>query len=303
MLAASGDPRQSYREIIRSLKRSPLVIRDPESGDRFELTYATLVGVLLGDLYGPEAGLFVDLDLSFVLELLRAPAERRGAAQTERARSWLVERLRAQQAEREAAANTRAQQAKAFGYAFPYDNSIEATLSVLCTDGLNPVEARRWRGYADAADRRAPDFGRLWAWNSAPCARRTWTARDEDRYRGPFTRRTGNPVLVVGNYWDPATNYFGAVRVARLLPNSRLLSSDNWGHTAYGTSACVTRAINRYLLYKTLPDRGTVCEGAVQPFTEPLPGPEPGPPPARVADPNRGLPPVVPPVPGAVPRT
>ena len=45
------------------------------------------------------------------------------------------------------------------------------------------------------------------------------------------------PVLVVGNYWDPATRYEGAVRVSRLLPSSRLLSSDSWGHTAYGTSA------------------------------------------------------------------
>lgn len=31
-------------------------------------------------------------------------------------------------------------------------------------------------------------------------------------YTGPFTRRTGSPVLVVGNFWDPATNDVGDVQ-------------------------------------------------------------------------------------------
>ena len=36
-----------------------------------------------------------------------------------------------------------------------------------------------------------------------------------------------------------------AVSTAALLPESRLLSSDSWGHTAYGTSACVPRTTPR----------------------------------------------------------
>ncbi len=127
-------------------------------------------------------------------------------------------------------------------YEFPYDNSFETFQTVLCTDGINPRNAGNWPTYADAADRNAPDFGRLWTWASSPCASNTWTVRDEDAYAGPFTHCTVNPLLVVGNYWDPATNYDGAVKAASLLPNSRLLSSDSWGHTAYGTSACVTDA-------------------------------------------------------------
>ncbi|MGL5850373.1 MAG: alpha/beta hydrolase, partial [Phycicoccus sp.] len=128
----------------------------------------------------------------------------------------------------------------------------------------------------------------------------TWTVRDEDSYRGPFTRRTVNPVLVVGNLYDPATNYSGAERAADLLPNSRLLSSDSWGHTAYGTSECVTVAMERYLLTRALPAAGTRCVGDVQPFTEPLGDDEPS---QRRATGGRELPPVVPPLPGSVPRT
>jgi hypothetical protein len=117
------------------------------------------------------------------------------------------------------------------------------------------------------ADRRAPDFGPAWAWSTVQCATGVWKANDPAAYRGPFNRRTSAPVLVVGDYYDPATNYDEAVSASRLLPGARLLSSDSWGHTAYGTSACVTGAVDAYLLSGALPKAGTVCKGDVQPFT------------------------------------
>jgi hypothetical protein len=151
-------------------------------------------------------------------------------------------------------------------YAFPYDNGREAFSSVLCTDGLNPADAAAWPGIGAAADDRAPYFGRLWAWSSSPCASDTWRARDEDAYRGPFTRVTSAPVLVIGTTWDPATIYEGAVQASRLLPASRLLTSESWGHTAYGSSACVNDAVAQYLVAQALPPEGAVCRGDVQPF-------------------------------------
>ncbi|GAB7037069.1 MULTISPECIES: alpha/beta hydrolase [Catenuloplanes] len=66
------------------------------------------------------------------------------------------------------------------------------------------------------------------------------------------------------------TNYDGAVSSSRLLPNSRLLSSNNWGHTAYATGTCVTEAVDSYLLTGKPPAAGTVCTDAPQPFTEPI---------------------------------
>ena len=95
-------------------------------------------------------------------------------------------------------------------------------------------------------------------------------------------------MLVVGNNWDPATNYEGAVAAARLLPNSRLLSSDNWGHTRTAPRQCVTDAVDAYLLTQKLPARGTLCHGDIQPFEGPAPL-------APMAKPHRMLPPVVPP--------
>jgi hypothetical protein len=98
------------------------------------------------------------------------------------------------------------------------------------------------------------------------CAGDAFTGSDEDAYTGPFTKRTAAPVLFVGDFHDPATNYRGAVSASRRLPNSRLLSSDSWGHTAYGTSDCVTAAMDKYLLSARLPAKGKICTGDIQPY-------------------------------------
>lgn len=149
-----------------------------------------------------------------------------------------------------------------------YDNHLEAMSGVMCADGAHTADTASWPAAAAAADRSAPYFGAEYAWGSVQCARNTWTAQDEDVYRGPFGHRTAAPVLVVGNKWDPATSYDSAVKVAGLLPNSRLVSSDGWGHTALLTSACVDNAVYDYLLDPLAPAaKTTLCRGDVQPFT------------------------------------
>ncbi len=247
---AAGDPVRSFDAIAARLRTGPLVVKDPLLGD-VTVSYTDFVATVLSALYGPYAGDSVAaVAADFRAAMSGAPAGRRTAGRS-------VAR-RVAEARRSTG-----------GRDFPYDNGYETFSGVSCTDGVHPTDAA-WPSLAAAADRRAPYFGRAWSWNTAQCARNVWTVRDEDAYRGPFNRRTAAPVLVVGSHWDPATNYRQAVAAARLLPNSRLLSSDNWGHTAYGSSACVTRAIDAYLLRGTLPAVGTVCVGDVQPFTQPL---------------------------------
>jgi hypothetical protein len=72
--------------------------------------------------------------------------------------------------------------------------------------------------------------------------------------------------LVVGNYFDNATDYAGAVASSKLLRNSRLLSYAGWGHTAFGRNDCVTEYVAGYLLAGELPPRGTVCAANPNPF-------------------------------------
>ncbi|SCL60336.1 alpha/beta hydrolase [Micromonospora peucetia] len=246
---AEGDPVASFELVAKRLRAKPVVIEDPEFGT-VTITYADFIGANLSALYGPE-GYAEVVDLTAALLVLTDPASSPAAR---RPASVHVTRQAAEVRE------------QARRYDFPYDNGLETFLGVDCTDGYHPKDAGSFPALAAKADKRDPYFGRLWTWLTSPCARKTWTVRDEDAYTGPFNRRTSAPVLVVGNYWDPATNYRGAVSSARLLPNSRLLSSDSWGHTAYGTSACATGAIDAYLLRGALPANGRVCVGDVQPF-------------------------------------
>ena len=72
---------------------------------------------------------------------------------------------------------------------------------------------------------------------------------------------------MIGSLWDPVTSYANAVQVARRLPNSRLVASDNWGHTALLTSACVDNTTFSYLLHPLArAPKVTHCRGDVQPF-------------------------------------
>ena len=68
-------------------------------------------------------------------------------------------------------------------------------------------------------------------------------------------------MLVIGNLFDPATRYEGALTIDRLLPNSDLLTVHGWGHTALLRSKCVDAAVATYLLTSTTP--ATVCERAL----------------------------------------
>jgi pimeloyl-ACP methyl ester carboxylesterase len=251
--AAEGDPATTFATIAQRLKAKPITLPALAGLPAMKITYADFIGEILSGLYSPSAGEIFDLVATGTWTLLAdpatVPAPELDAAKTAMARQFTRTRARP-------------------GRDFPYDPAGETESAVMCTDGRHPRDASGWPAASARADTRAPYFGRLWAWVSAPCAADTWTVRDEDAYRGPFNRRTAATVLVVGSYWDPATNYREAVAAARLLPNSRLLSSDNWGHTAYGTGACATAAVDDYLLRGTLPPAGTVCAGESRPFTE-----------------------------------
>ena len=79
-----------------------------------------------------------------------------------------------------------------------YPNDLEGFPGVACSDSDNPHDYRAWSINGALADARFGYFGRLWTWVSSICAE--WPGVDRDRYTGPFTRATANPVLVVGNH-------------------------------------------------------------------------------------------------------
>ncbi len=240
--AFSGHAEQRYAALADRLRQHPLVIQDP-SGQSFRVTYNLLVAITLGALYGPV----VWPDLAALLADLEANASpaTTGAALA-RMRAGLGLDAARQQA---------------------YPNDVEGSPGVACSDSVNPNSFTAWQRAADTSERRSGYFGRLWTWNWSACL--PWPGgAGQDRYLGPWTARTASPVLVVGNYFDPATRYQGAVTASRLLPNSRLLSYAGWGHAAFLVAGnfCVDSTVTRYFLSTRVPAAGAVCQPEGSPF-------------------------------------
>jgi pimeloyl-ACP methyl ester carboxylesterase len=140
----------------------------------------------------------------------------------------------------------------------------EAQLGVLCSEVETVRNPLLLPAVAAAADRRAPYVGTMWTYAGQQCA--SWPRRDADRYSGPWNRETAMPALIVSSRHDPATPYGNAVALELIMPGSRLLTHDGWGHETILVSSCVDRAVERYLTAGELPGRGAVCQPDARPF-------------------------------------
>jgi pimeloyl-ACP methyl ester carboxylesterase len=137
-------------------------------------------------------------------------------------------------------------------------NAGDPFLGVACADSQNPSGRLAWWNAGRAQDRAEPWFGSLWTWASAACS--GWAkVNQQDAFFGPFDVTPANPILVVGNSFDPATPVQGARRFTTLFEGSRFLLMDGWGHGAIGNT-CVTAAFDAYYATGRLPREGTVCD-------------------------------------------
>jgi pimeloyl-ACP methyl ester carboxylesterase len=102
-----------------------------------------------------------------------------------------------------------------------------------------------------------------WLW--APCA--SWQARSSDRYTGPWETSTLNPILVIGNRYDPRTAFANSRVASRRLGNAVLLTLNGYGHTSDADpSACIDEAVTNYLITLATPPDMTVCQPDRAPF-------------------------------------
>jgi pimeloyl-ACP methyl ester carboxylesterase len=146
-----------------------------------------------------------------------------------------------------------------------YQSALNSATALQCADKPAPrVGPQAWPSIIGRLTRVSPYLAVHGWWLAVPCA--AWPVQNADRYRGPWNRSTPNPVLVVGNRYDPQTSYQGARRVARLLGNARLLTLDGYGHTTDADpSSCIDRAVTAYLI-RPPTARQQTCQADRQPF-------------------------------------
>jgi len=140
----------------------------------------------------------------------------------------------------------------------------EQSFAVTCSDGPNPRHVAAYTAAAQLAYARSGPAGGLWAWSTEACAH--WPAT-QDRYTGPWNRRTAHPILLLGITGDPDTPYWDSIALAHDLARARLLTIDGYGHTEFANpSTCATNDLVRYLLTGALPPKGTICQQNGTPF-------------------------------------
>ncbi|WP_166020407.1 alpha/beta hydrolase [Streptomyces chilikensis] len=132
----------------------------------------------------------------------------------------------------------------------PLDNAPAALLAVNCADAPERPSARRIAAELGAMrasyEKASPVFGRYRLAEALMCYGRP---RGTDFVRERVHDLRSPRMLLVGTRGDPATPYRWTVETARRLgPAAVVLDNKGEGHTGYGSSRCVQRAVEAFLL-------------------------------------------------------
>ncbi|WP_132116774.1 alpha/beta hydrolase [Actinocrispum wychmicini] len=240
---SAGNPRAKFDEIRDRLRQGPIAV--PGGG---QITLDSFTSTVAGTLYSPSQLAPLAAALQGVYNILHPTS----ALTANTVDSLKVFSQTNKVATRDSRADT------------PY-TSDDSYLGVNCTDKPFPRVPQLVPFIASSWERESPTFGRYQAFqDTLDCA--SWPLRHPDPYRGPWDRSTANPVLVIGNFFDPATQYKFSQRMARELGNARLLSVDSFGHTILGGSVCADTITTDYLINLKAPRPGVVCQPTRQPF-------------------------------------
>ncbi len=240
----AADAAERFADLADLLLAQPILVVDPVSGELVPFTYQDLIANALGAMYDSHSWPAFAQLLAFI-HSQASPADLGAALRA----LWQQEGFITKRG-------------------FPtYPNFVEGFPAVACSDSDNPHAYTAWSRAGAESDATFGYFGRIWTWISSICAE--WPGADADRYMGPFDQTTTNPVLIIGNQFDPATRYEGAVRAHNLLPNSALLTVHAWGHASLGLSGCAFGVLINYLISGATPAPGTVCEQDFVPFAAP----------------------------------
>ncbi|MEU7061407.1 alpha/beta hydrolase [Streptomyces sp. NPDC046197] len=143
----------------------------------------------------------------------------------------------------------------------PLDNTLAAMMAINCADdpdrpGAGQITRDLPRLRADY-EQASPVFGQYRLSELLMCYGRP---KGSDFIREKVKNVDTAKMLLVGTRGDPATPYRWAVETARRLGSSAVvLDNKGDGHTGYGSSRCVHRKVNDFLLYGSLPPDGSSC--------------------------------------------
>lgn len=239
-LAKLGDPATVVEELLQRLKTHPVELKLPD-GTTVKVTYQTAVIQAFFTMYSPVgwAEFAEQLAALSVASKPAVAAQRivKVAAGNSRWLDW----------------NRRQEEYTSIGSSLQF-----------CVETPKTGRPLSYPAHADAADRRAPHFGRARAWVGQQCE--FLPIRDDDAFLGPWKLKVKAPVLVYGTRFDPGTPYEATRPYANQFPDARMVTLNGWGHTTIGQSKCADATTTAYLVNLKAPADGSVCQPNAQPF-------------------------------------
>ncbi|MDS0137019.1 MULTISPECIES: alpha/beta hydrolase [unclassified Amycolatopsis] len=243
---SDGNPRAKFDELREYLRKQPITLPGSDPLDISEFT-----GTVGGVLYSPGAFAALADWLQTYYTAIHPSAQAQAQTQSLRPRPLTAPALG-----HRGLADLRPDS--------PYTGD-DSYFAVNCADKPFRIRQEQVPDIAAKWERESRTFGRSQAFSdTAACP--VWPAKKPDAYRGPWRAKTDVPVVVVGNFYDPATRYKFAQRMAAELGNSRLLSVDAFGHCILGDALGVDQAVADYLTDLEVPANGQVFQPNVQPF-------------------------------------
>lgn len=234
-LNALGDPKTVVESTLERLKTHPVEVTLPD-GSTLTVTYAVAVAITFSSLYDPAG-------FPALAEMWAQLSHPSAAKRSAKAPRVLIEWNRRKE-----------------------DHNSIGTVLQPCVEATQSGRPLAFPSYADAADKRAPHFGRYRAWVGVECE--FLGIRDTDDFRGPWQNKVQQPVLVFGTRHDPATPYEATRPYADLYPDARMVTVEGYGRTTIGKSACADTMITNYLTQLKAPADGVTCNQDRKPFSK-----------------------------------
>lgn len=137
------------------------------------------------------------------------------------------------------------------------NNMFEANFAISCDDSVIEGTEADWEKMADELKEASPIFGEAMGYSQYACQ---IMPGGEKGPLGPFVAAGSAPIVVVGTTGDPATPYEWGKAFAKNLDNSRFVTWQGEGHTAYGRAGdCINKTLDKYLLTGEAPEDGLTC--------------------------------------------
>ena len=124
-----------------------------------------------------------------------------------------------------------------------YGNELEAFNAISCLDDPGPKTVEEADSFIPQFEKIAP---RLSATFTSGYGCVFWPVPPDPRIA--ITGNGAGPIIVIGTTGDAATPLASSRAMAAELEDGRLIVVENNRHTGYGSNACVTDAVNKYLI-------------------------------------------------------